>query len=610
MDLVKLAIPTSPLVSDPLTEAAVRTSRWVAMTVVGVALGCSGPEDGDRDASSESDGDAVDGASPADSGADAGSVRVRITRPTSPHYVSSGSVDIQVFVEGGDPERVDLALDGSPIATLPPPYRYDLGADDLDEGSHEVVAVARVDGVEHSSEALELILDRTAPRVVDQRPAADEPYEAGSVLEIVFSEPMSLASIDDASAPVVNGLGEQFVVDRDLSADGRTLTITLRDGPPSAAGRILAQLGAAVRDVAGVALAATDVVWTMPLWIDDDAPLVTLASTAEWTSIGPPTAVRAVSGDIFVAAQTGAGYLAVFRRGAAGWEHLDRIGACNNLYNDGAFAFALDHEGAPLLATTVQAGTEYPIHLCRWTGASWTAAVPERIDGVTRRPEWMAVAPGPAGEFAVINQSSASFAGPPLHRYRAGWEHWSALGLRNVALTFEGGDYVASNRSSNRCLFSRIADDLTATSDSATTLTLTTDYTIETFATTPVVTRCGCAIARRAPGGWTAVPVPAGASDQRCAATITPSGRALVVSRMRSSPFELAMFLEASAGDALLDLGSEELGIELGVGDNTVQLFDIVLDALGRPLVVYLGRPTGSPEGIYAFRFNSLWAAP
>lgn len=164
------------------------------------------PHDSAPDGASQ-DGSTRDADVPGDSSVP--SVQVRITRPSSPLYASSGTADIQIFVDGGDPERVDLLLNDEPVATLPPPYRYDLTIDDLGETTHEVVARARVDGVEHVSPPLLIVVDRVPPRVVAQRPSGSEPYVFGTPLEVEFSEPMLATSFTGDSVRVANGAGRR-----------------------------------------------------------------------------------------------------------------------------------------------------------------------------------------------------------------------------------------------------------------------------------------------------------------------------------------------------------------------------------------------------------------
>ena len=569
---------------------------------VAVSVACGSPivadDAGTRDA-------ARDGAR-ADGGHEP--VTVRITRPTSPYYTAGASVSIQVFVEGANPDRVDLEIDGAALVMLAPPYTYELAVGDLDEAEHEVVAVARIAGVEHTSEPLLVVIDRTPPTVIAQSPVAGAPYEVGTPLEITFSEPINPGSVAGAAVSILNGAGEAFEVGRSLSVDGTVLSMTLDGGPVSAAGALVARLATGVTDLAGNELEPADVTWPVPLWVPDEPAIAIPYVTSEWSGLFRPVARMGPAGELYLAASASGSpdRVVVFRRAspADAWERLAGGADCDGLTTGLGWDFGLDPAGRPTVVTT----RTDTMHVCRWSGSEWEEIAPS----LTARSNIVAAAFGPGSEMAIAHGSPLR-----LDRLRAGaWQRSPdevfVRSFTDYSLAFDGTAYITASGyflPLNWTFNAFDLDTLRATSLTEPLATpFDTDLTSEAFmAGDDFVARVGCQLARRRGSTWSSASATEGADDQACAAAPTASGTVILVSHLgtASGTHVMEAFVEVEGDTEHLGNGAAPIA--------TLFTFEhplaVAVDAQG-PVVFYSGALPGDVRGIGALRLNLLRSLP
>ncbi len=173
----------------------------------------------------------------------------------------SGSVVIQVVVEGCMPETVQLLLDGEPLAMLVPPFQYTWDTTWAAEGPREIIARAGCGGSVGTSGALTIFVDRTPPEVVGRTPAPSSATAwVRDPIAVTFSEPVDLASASESIA-LRDSLGNVVPVTVAASEGGARLTL-IPALPPGVEDTFTVEIGTGVRDLAGYPLVPPRGVWT------------------------------------------------------------------------------------------------------------------------------------------------------------------------------------------------------------------------------------------------------------------------------------------------------------------------------------------------------------
>jgi hypothetical protein len=162
------------------------------------------------------------------------------------------SLLITVQTTGATPDKVELLNEGTPFATLLPPFQYTFDAMSRKEGSYRLTARAEWRGRTFQSPAHTVVVDRTPPKVERTWPVGNNvSVKAGRELQVTFTEPMLASSF---RADQVKHSSLYF--GGTLSEDGRVLTVangstligeqeaTLNlEGPTDLAGNALFQQG-------------------------------------------------------------------------------------------------------------------------------------------------------------------------------------------------------------------------------------------------------------------------------------------------------------------------------------------------------------------------------
>lgn len=291
--------------------------------------------------------------------------RVKLSEPSGKTF-TNGSVDIRVELSGSTPERVELLLDGAPVAVLEPPYVFRWDTSSTPEGSHRLQVNALFKNKVYPSEAREIVVDRTGPHVLTRVPAPGaENVPVSQPIQMTFSEPIQVNSITVASVRTIVG-GLNVVREVVVSPDAQELTMHLSSMPPlPAAPQVV--LTDAIVDLAGNALQVPESTWEwqVPAWLPTAHLFVgdhTLGAVDLSMGLSP-------SGQTYAAWMNEDGHVVVRQGVGDAWQSLD----FEDGYNPGvvgptALRFELDATGSPWLAWS---GMDGAIHLLKWTGGEW-----------------------------------------------------------------------------------------------------------------------------------------------------------------------------------------------------------------------------------------------
>jgi hypothetical protein len=191
------------------------------------------------------------------------SLTLTLTAPADTTY-TNGAVSIQLQVQGVQPEHVELLLDDEPLTALETPYRFEWDTASTPEGAHQLRARAQFDGQEFRSEAREVVVDRTPPRVAEQKPTPGaQDVWVREPIEAIFSEPIRARTLTQDSVKLKVGETETATT-LSLSPDGKNLTITPVTRP-TVPNSLQLSLSASVTDLAGNPLTPLTGTWTWNL---------------------------------------------------------------------------------------------------------------------------------------------------------------------------------------------------------------------------------------------------------------------------------------------------------------------------------------------------------
>ena len=197
---------------------------------------------------------------------------VSITIPSADLFVAREAA-IQVLVEGGRPDRVELVRDGAVLLQMQAPYSFTWDVRTETEGPHSLVARAWIGGRSFESAPRRVVVDRTPPVWTGRVPASGfENAWVGDHLVMTFSEPLQPHTVHAGSVGFSVD-GSPLDVGLELGPDGRTIlawfTGPVRSVPSTAVGR----LSSSITDRAGNSLDPATWRFRLPDWqlVGDDA---------------------------------------------------------------------------------------------------------------------------------------------------------------------------------------------------------------------------------------------------------------------------------------------------------------------------------------------------
>jgi hypothetical protein len=291
---------------------------------------------------------------------------VRIRSPEAKTY-TNGAVDVSVEVANGTPEAVDLFAGGELLATLTSPYTFHWETAAKPEGSYTLTAKARRGTQTFTSEAREVVVDRTPPQVMLLTPEVGASgVRASHSIQAVLSEALNPASVTNSSTRLrVNG--NEVAVDVTLSSDGKILTLApaMTMALPAQVEVVLTE----VRDFSGnsLLLPAGGWSWNVPDYFFVDQPLQITGSQP----FSPSMQLDALGKPVIACTRSGLGY--VQRWDGKKWEQLG--GAFNAVSGStGASpSLQLDTAGRAVVAWVETSSNGTDVYVRRWTGTGWVS---------------------------------------------------------------------------------------------------------------------------------------------------------------------------------------------------------------------------------------------
>ncbi|HZI12335.1 MAG TPA: Ig-like domain-containing protein [Myxococcus sp.] len=342
---------------------------------------------------------------------------VRITQPEADVRTRQGSLSLQVTVEGGSADRVELLRDGQSLAVLEAPYAFTWDLSSLEEGTYELRARAWRGGDAYTSDPRSVTVDHTGPSVVSSVPA-DGAVDVQSLAPIVlaFSEPMHPDSLQPRGIELLAGnTPVPFTVA--LSEDGLQLTLTPQ--PRTWHGRYGEVRLHQATDLAGNLLRSPGKVaaWTLAPW----QKLPALGST-ELDSI---FAIHADAAGVPLVARYQGQAIVVKRWSGTAWEGVGAPILTHSSNAPEQLSLATSPEGHPWVAWTTAIGTSVNMqaHAQAWTGSAWQSLgpTPDQPGLPAGYPGVLRLRVSPQGTGYLVTESSTA----PIKRWSG--TAWEAL---------------------------------------------------------------------------------------------------------------------------------------------------------------------------------------
>ena len=299
---------------------------------------------------------------------------VHIASPEGTAY-TNGVLEVRLTVTGHTPEQVELLRDGEVLTTLEAPYTYAWDTAEVAEGTYRLEARAVFGEVVFTSEARNVVVDRTPPQVVSRtpEPGAQEVW-VKSPIRAVFSEPVKASTLTEASLRLTVG-GVEVARTVSLSADGRTVTVEPVT-PVAAPNTVSLVILDALTDLAGnkASELSGDWNWVMPEFVPYP-PLPKVNAGASF--LGTPLVRLDKNGNPVVAQlehDNKASDIIVSRWTGSAWEHLG-----TGLKTRPAPFFAelpslqIAPDGNPVVAWHEGTDNENESYTlaAHWTGSTW-----------------------------------------------------------------------------------------------------------------------------------------------------------------------------------------------------------------------------------------------
>jgi hypothetical protein len=297
---------------------------------------------------------------------------VRLLTPDATTY-TNGAVDVSVEVTNGTPEMVELFAGDELIATLPSPYTFRWDTTKGPEGTYTLTAKARRGPQSFTSEAREVVIDRTPPQVISRTPAPGEQYvSVRQPIQAVFSEVVKRNSVTSSSVRLISGGG---VVSATLllSEDGKTLTV-MPETPVETGGTLMLDITGQLTDLAGNVAHEPIGVWSwmVPVLVPIGP---TFSAHPEMRDAGSGVVKLNATGNPVVAWSEFDGLtynIYVWRWSGNSWDPIGG-GLSANPGITSAFwpSLQLDAQGNPIVAWVERSDTGQKVHVWQWTGSYW-----------------------------------------------------------------------------------------------------------------------------------------------------------------------------------------------------------------------------------------------
>jgi len=361
------------------------------------------------------------------------SVTVALAAPSGITY-TNGAVSVQLQLQGDTPEQVELLVDDQPLTTLQAPYTFTWNTASVTEGQHRLSARARIADKTFSSEAREVIVDRTPPQVVSRTPTPGaENVWVRQPIQATFSEPLKPGTVTSDSVKLAVG-GAEATASLSLSTDGKTLTV-VPNPVLRASTNPQITMTSGVSDLAGNALSLPSDTWSwnLPLTLSEDSLSAVPGSTdathpfLEPDSDGKMFVVwrEPVSGNQF--------NVYAYRETNNEWEPLG--GALNDVpytspINPGhsfKYMLRLDSSKNPVVSWIQSDGGTPGINFKRWLNGAWVSlAYPLYIGGhiPTSLALQLNTADGPVIAWEQADDSSRQF----IHVWKWANQRWDTVG--------------------------------------------------------------------------------------------------------------------------------------------------------------------------------------
>lgn len=309
-----------------------------------------------------------------------GDIVVQWASPSQAKAYAKDSMQVQVWVEGGMAETIDLYKGTELLTRLAgPAYQYTWDTSQEAEGEYTLTARARVGGTTFNSAIRTIVVDHTAPTVVARTPAPGATsVSVRDSLQVRFDEALRATSVTDASVVLSTSGSPNIAKTLSLSADGKTLTIS-PSSPPSLPADVSVALGtptAPLTDLAGNTLAPSST-WsfTVPAWL----PLGGAISAVPENTAAENVAMKVgTDGNPVIAwSESDGSSKNIYVRRWTGTNWVDLGSALSAVSgvgtNAGNPALLLNAENHPIIIWDEQLGDGGTNNLFgkKWTGTSW-----------------------------------------------------------------------------------------------------------------------------------------------------------------------------------------------------------------------------------------------
>lgn len=310
-----------------------------------------------------------------------GDLLVQWASPSQSKTYAKDSVQVQVVVEGGTPDTVDLYKGTEFLTRLSPPsYQYTWDTSLEAEGEYALTARASVGGSPTNSPVRTIVVDHTAPKVATRTPATGATsVSVRDALQVSFDEALKASTVTDASVTLSTAGGANVAKTLSLSTDGKTLTITPTT-PLSLPADITITLGTGplpLTDLAGNTLVSSSA-WsfTVPAWL----PMGSAISAVSGNTPAENVAMKVgTDGNPVIAWSESDGTaknIYVRRWNGTSWDSLGTaLSAVNGTGTDADRpTLAMDADNRPILVwdeLLTSSGSSSNIFGRKWNGTSW-----------------------------------------------------------------------------------------------------------------------------------------------------------------------------------------------------------------------------------------------
>lgn len=356
-------------------------------------------------------------------------------------YCNSVPVLVPAVVNGGNPTAVEALEDGKTVAWLAPPYQYTFDCAAHAERMYEITIKAHIEGIQYTSPAKRIVVDRVQPTVVSGPFLPDQPEIAKETpILVTFSEPMLPVAANSVSLVTAN---------RTLSwsADQKVMTVVPLEpfNPPQDLTLILYPDG--FRDLAGNPLTPNfppvQWNWTLPAFLHTWS-LPKYGNGL--SSLEPPALARDSTGRLVVAwleytSASGATNVYVHRKGETTNTLLE--GPLSALPGSDSWVqevqVTVDHSDRPVVVWTERDSGEFQVFARRWNGAAWETMGSFSNPIVGADAKDLTIATGKTDTPAVAWTEVDSSQRPRVFVYRWDGTKWdpvaSSIGARTAVAT-------------------------------------------------------------------------------------------------------------------------------------------------------------------------------